>query len=731
MKKVILSIDGMSCSACAMGLEKYLKKQEGIKEVSVNLVLAQAFITYTEFLTLDDLNRFVLEAGFKSLGEYKPNREEHITEKKRLLFFTVYIIFFMIFSMLYKKENIILSLFSNYSYYTFFLFFLSLPFLFYGFSIFKKGIVSLLYKMPNMDTLVTIGVFASLGYSIFVIIRIFLGDDPFTYHLYFDSAVMVIYFVKLGRYIDYKSKEKTKDSIKGLVQITPTFALVKTNNKEKEVTIDEVKKGDILIAKPGMKIAVDGKIVTGETHINESFITGESIPLKKGKNDKVVAGSINIDGYIEYKAELIGKNSTISSIVHLVMEATNTKMPIARLVDKISAYFVPFILLFAFITFVSYLLFSFPLEDAVLTFVTILVVACPCALGLATPLAIVISEGICAQNGILVKKSEILELAKDIDTVVFDKTGTLTCGDIRISKIYNYSKYTEEKLMEKIASIESKSTHPIGNAFLFYAKSHSLKLKPVKKMEVFSGVGILGFVHSKKIYIGNEKLFSMLSIENPYQKEEELLRKLGNSIVYVIEDGVILSLIGVKDIVRRNAKKTVMELKCLRKDIIMLTGDHLESAQKIANELGISHVIAGVLPKDKKKTITDLIKNGKKVMMVGDGINDAPSLAHATVGVSMTGATDIAADSADVILLHNKLDKIAMLIKISKETVTNIKRNLFWAFFYNICMLPIAAGILKPFGIFMNPMIASFAMVLSSFTVIMNALRLKKINLDL
>lgn len=730
MKKIILSIDGMSCSACAMGLEKYLKKQKGIKDASVNLVLAQVFVTYEDFLTLTDLNKFVLEAGFKSLGEYTQNKKENVVEKKRLLFFTVYIIFFMIFSMLYRRETIIFSLFPNYFSYALLLFFLTIPFLFYGFSIFKKGVLSFIHKMPNMDTLVTIGVLASLSYSVFGVIMIFLGNHSI-HHLYFDSVVMVVYFVKLGRYIDYKSKEKTKDSIKGLVQITPSSALLKINKKEKEVTIDEVKKGDILIAKPGMKIAVDGKIVNGSTHINESFITGEAVPLKKGKNDKVIAGSINIDGYIEYKAEHIGKDSTISSIVHLVMEATNTKMPIARLVDKISAYFVPFILLFAFITFGGYLLLSFPLEDAVLAFVTVLVVACPCALGLATPLAIVISEGICAQNGILVKASEILELAKDIDTVVFDKTGTLTCGDIRISKIYNYSKYTEEKLMEKVASVESKSTHPIGNAFSSYVKNHSLKLKPVKKIEVLSGIGISGFIHSKKLYIGNEKLFSMLSIDNPYQKEEEMLKKLGNSIVYVIEDGIILSLIGVKDVVRRNAKKTIMELKCMRKDIVMLTGDHLESAQKIANELGISHVIAGVLPKDKKKVITDLVASGKRVMMVGDGINDAPSLVHATVGVSMTGATDIAADSADVILLHNRLDKIAMLMKISKETVSNIKQNLFWAFFYNLCMLPIAAGFFKPFGISMNPMIASFAMVLSSFTVVINALRLKKINLDL
>lgn len=724
MKKVILNVGGMSCSGCATGLEKYLNRQSGIQEANVNLVLGQAFIVYENHLTLSDLEKFIRDAGFESLGVYTENKIPVNRDKKILCFFAIYTILFMILSMLHMFKNFPFVLAPSYA---FFLFLLTIPFLFYGFDIFKSGINSLLHKMPNMDTLVMIGVCASLCYSIFSMVMVFLGEKQYMHFLYFESVTMVIFFVKLGRYIDYQNKEKTKEAIQELVQITPTSAILKKKKVEKEVTIDEIEKGDILIAKPGMKIAVDGKIIEGETHVNEAFITGESIPFRKVKNDRVVAGSINLDGYIEYKAEKIGKDSTISSIVHLVMEATNTKMPISRAVDRVSSYFVPFILLFAFFTFFLYLFFSYPFSSAMNAFVTVLVVACPCALGLATPLAIVISEGMCAKNGILVKSSAILEVAKDIDTVVFDKTGTLTYGNMQVSKIYNFSRYSDEKVIEKVVSIEAKSTHPIATSFLSYSKKKSIKPHNVKNFENISGVGVSGKMGNKNIYVGNERLFSILGIEKSYEKEETLLKKSGNSIVYVIENGVVLALIGVKDKVRKDAKKTIMELKCMRKNIIMLTGDHIECANKVAYEIGISNVIAGVVPKEKKDVITKLIQEGKKVMMVGDGVNDAPSLASATVGVSITDGTDIAADSADVLLLHNKLDKIIRLMHISEKTVLNIKQNLFWAFFYNICMLPIATGFIKPFGFSMNPMLSSFFMMLSSLTVVFNALRLKKI----
>ena len=504
------------------------------------------------------------------------------------------------------------------------------------------------------------------------------------------------------------------------------MALLKVNNKEKEVSIDEVKKNDILICKPGMKIAVDGVITSGKSYIDESFITGESIPVKKTIDDKVVAGSINVDGYIEYKAQKIGKNSTISEIVRLVVEATSTKAPIQRIADKVSSYFVPSVMLIAFITFILYLIFNSSFNEAIISFVTVLVVACPCALGLATPLAIVISEGVCAKNGILVKSSETLENANKVDTIVFDKTGTLTYGNLKISKIYNYSNYSDEELIKKIASIETKSTHPIKNAFINYIEERNIKLDEISNFKNISGIGLEANIVKNKIYIGNNKLFKKLKIDNAYTNDEKKLSNLGNSIVYVIENKNVLGLIGVKDIIRDNAKDTIKYLKKLDKKIIMLTGDNENTANIIAQSIGIKDVISNVMPQEKVKVIKNLIKDGNNVMMVGDGINDAPSLVSADIGVSMNSGTDIAADSSDVILMNDDLEKIISLISISKKTISNIKQNLFWAFFYNVCMIPIAIGLLKPFNISMNPMFAGFAMMISSLTVVFNSLRLKK-----
>ena len=470
----------------------------------------------------------------------------------------------------------------------------------------------------------------------------------------------------------------------------------------------------------------NGIITKGSTHLNESFITGESKPNKKKKDDTVIAGSTNIDGVIEYKAEKIGKNSTISEIVRLVVEATNTKAPIARIADKVSNYFVPAIIVIACIVLFDHLLVGYALADAIKTFVTILVVACPCALGLATPLAIVVSIGSCAKQGILVKSSETLENAHKIDTIVFDKTGTLTYGNLKISKINNYTKANVNTLISKVASLENSSTHPIANAFKEYALDKKIDLLPVKDFKNLNGLGLQGKIKNKQIYVGNRKLVTKLKIKNDYLLDEEKLVSDGNSIVYVIEENKIIGLIGVQDTIRTDAKKTINALLKMNKDIIMLTGDNEKTASLIGSKIGITNIKANVSPKEKNKIIKDLIKDGHKVMMVGDGINDAPSIAEATIGLSFKKATDIAADTADVILMHDDLEKIITLFNISKKTILNIKENLFWAFFYNVCMIPIAIGLFRPWKIEMNPMIASLAMMLSSFTVVLNALRLKK-----
>lgn len=439
---------------------------------------------------------------------------------------------------------------------------------------------------------------------------------------------------------------------------------------------------------------------------------------------------MNYDGYLEYKAEKIGKESTISEIVRLVIEASNTKAPIAKIADTVSGYFVPVVIIIAIITFLAYLGLGQGLGNAISTFVTILVVACPCSLGLATPLAIVVSEGLCASNGILVKKSEILENAQKVNTIVFDKTGTLTYGTLKIAEIKNYSNIEQNKLLQLVGSIEEKSTHPIAKAFKNYLEDNKLEKLEVKEFENITGLGIVGKINGRRLILGNAKILDRYNIENAYKKDEEELTRSGNSIIYVADSNKILALIGVNDIIRSNAKDTINLLNQNKIETIMLTGDNKQTAEKIAKDIGITKVIANVLPSEKAKKIKDLKQEGKYVMMCGDGINDSPALASADIGVSVNSGSDIAMDSSDVILTKNDLASIMNLIKISKKTIRNIKQNLFWAFFYNCLMIPIAIGLLKPIGIEINPIIASIAMVFSSITVILNALRLKNIKFN-
>ena len=724
MNKIDLSIGGMSCSACSSGLEKYLNKQKGIVDASVNLVLAMATIKY-EDISIEDIEGYIKEAGFESLGPYdlfKEKRSKNV--KNNLIIFSTLVVILLYVSMAHMigLPNInFLNMEKHPFNYVVCLLVLTIPFMIYATDIFKSGYKNLIHKTPNMDTLVSIGVISSFIYSLVSTIMIISGKEMYVHSLYFESAGVVIYFIKLGRYIDSKSKEKTKEAIKSLVQITPMKALLKTKDGEKEVTIDEVKIGDILICKPGMKFAVDGIIVDGSTHADESFITGESKPNKKNINDKVVAGSLNIDGSVLYEAKAIGKNSTISEIVRLVVDASNTKAPIARFADRVSGYFVPSIILIAIVTFIGYLILGKGINESLVHFVNVLVVSCPCALGLATPLAIVVSEGICAKNGILVKNSGTLENSYKVDAVCFDKTGTLTYGNLKINKINNYSDYKDSELKVIISSLEGKSSHPIANAF----KDEKLKLKEVKNYKNINGIGLEGNIENNKYYIGNSRLFEILNIENIYSSDEDELTRDGNSILYVIENKKVIALVGVKDIIRNDAKDIINELSKDR-EVIMLTGDNKVTASVIARELNINNVISNVLPSEKVKEIKKLMKD-KSVMMIGDGINDAPSIATSNIGVSIGSGTDIANDSSDVILMNDNLVNIINLINISKKTIKIIKENLFWAFFYNICMIPIAIGLFSNFGINMNPMIAGLSMTLSSVTVILNTLRLKKI----
>ena len=731
MKKVLLKIDGMTCSACSSGLEKYLNKQDGIKEAVVNLVMNNASIEYDDTkLTLEQVEKFVEKAGFTSLGidNFEKDEKKKSNEKYKLIGITIISLLVLYISMSHMVGLPVIPFLHMLNHPVNFavaLFILTTIVLVMGRDILKNGYKNLIHKTPNMDTLVTIGVLASYIYSIYGTIQILKGQKDYVENLYYESAAIVIFFIKIGKFVENKNKDKTKEALKSLMSITPNNATIIRDEKEVKLTIDEIQKGDIVICKPGEKIAVDGEIVDGETHINESFITGESVPVKRVVGSKVIAGSINYEGTIKYKAEKIGRESTVSEIVRLVAGATATKAPIAKIADKISGYFVPVVLVIAVISFVLWFAISKDLAHAINIFVSILVVACPCSLGLATPLAVVIASGNASKKGILVKTSEALENTHKVKTICFDKTGTLTKGILSVSKIYNYGGIEENELIKKVASIENKSEHPIARAIVNYAKEKNIELEEVKKFKAIAGFGVSAETNEgDKYLIGNSKLMNNENIEILNNEDEKTLVNEGNSILFVSKNGKLVALIGVKDVLKENVAEVIKELKAKHIEIVMLTGDNEKTAEIIAKQIGIDKVISNVTPKEKAEKIKELKKDGL-VMMCGDGINDSVSLVTSDIGVSISSGTDIAMDSAQVVIMNDDLEKINELREISEKTIRNIKQNLFWAFFYNVCMIPIACGILEPFGVEMNPMIAAFAMTISSLTVVLNALRLR------
>ena len=590
---------------------------------------------------------------------------------------------------------------------------LSLLFIFYGFDIIKNGIKNIIHKMPNMDSLVGVGVIVNFVYSLWNTVQVFMGNISLVHHLYFESSAIIILFVKIGRYIDKKNKDKAVDTIKNLVTITPKNGTILKDGKELQVTINEIQKGDTIISKPGEKIAVDGTIINGKTHTDESFITGESKPVSKKVGDTVIAGSINYDGYIEYRAEKIGRDSSISNIVKMVVEATNTKAPIARIADKISGYFVPAIFIIALISYVLNFVITKDINDSILALVSVLVVACPCALGLATPLAMVVAIGNCSRRGILVKSSETLEAINKVDTIVFDKTGTLTTGKMSIADgVYN------EVTLKILKSLEKNSNHPLAKSIYNNEKD----IFEVQDFEEVPGLGVKGIINGKQYYAGNYKYVEKMNVENKLKDNEAVFASKGESIVYLFDEKETVLIIGLADTIKKDITDTIKKLEKLDKKIIMLTGDNEKTARAIAKQIGIENIISNVNPEQKLDKIKELNKNNN-VAMVGDGINDSPSLKAATVGISVENGTDISADSADVILLNENMDNIVKIFALGKRTIRIIKENLFWALFYNVCMIPLATGLLP---IALNPMIASLAMTLSSLTVVLNSLRLLK-----
>lgn len=675
--------------------------------------MATASIEYQDNLSVKDLEKFVEDAGFKSLGE-KGNEKESKKDFKLIMIFTVLGIILMYISMghmlnIHVPEGLNIDIAPKS--YTIVLLGLTTLFLIFGRDIIQNGIKNIWHKMPNMDSLVGIGVIVNYGYSLYNSILVFRGNLHAIHNLYFEASAMIILFVKIGRYIDTKNKAKAVDTIKNLVTITPQNGVILKDGKEKRVTINEIKKGDIVICKPGEKIAVDGVIIKGNTHTDESFITGESNPVSKKMGDKVIAGSINYDGYIEYEAEKIGKDSSISNIVQMVVEATNTKAPIARLADKISGYFVPAIFIIAILSFALNFIIKQNITTAILALVSVLVVACPCALGLATPLAMVVSIGRCSKKGILVKSSEILEAISKIDTIVFDKTGTLTLGKLQVVDMVG-----DEENFKILQSLEAKSNHPIAKSIV----ANASQTYDVYDFEEIAGMGIKGQINGKNYFAGNNKFLKSKNIENIFQKEEEEYSKKGESIVYLFTDSKVLSIVGLADEIKPNMKEVINNLHKKGKKVVMLTGDNNETARIIADKLQITEVVSNVSPQEKLEKIKELNQN-KNCLMVGDGINDSPALKVATVGVSVQNGTDISNDASDVILLNENMETVCELFNIGNKTIKIIKENLFWALFYNVCMIPLATGL---FQLSINPMFASLAMTLSSFTVVINSLRL-------
>ena len=716
MKNIILNVGGMTCSGCSAGLEKYLNKQDGIFSASVNLVLATVKIEYDEnLLDINKLNKFIGKSGFTSYGE-EYNKNKRRPERLVLLIYTVLTILLMYISMgnMFKitMPNII-NMHFNPIIYSISLAAITFLYFIYGFDIIKSGIKNLVHRMPNMDSLIMIGVIVNYLYSLFNMILVFKGDMNGLHHLYFEASAMTILFVKIGRFIDKNNRIKATDAVKGLVSVTPKKAVKLVDGEEKTVTINEISKGDIIVCRPGEKIAVDGIVRKGRTNINEALITGESKLVHKEIGNEVIAGSINCNGYIEYEAVRIGRETNISNIVKMVVEATNSKTEIQKFVDKVSGIFVPAIFILAVLASILNFVIIKDISIAVNVFVTVLVVACPCALGIATPLAMVVSIGKLSRNGIFIKSSESLEILKSIKNIVFDKTGTLTNGKFSV-----VDKNISDENMQILQNIEFNSKHPIAQSICEFSDFKKIDVTNFREIE---GYGLQADIGNITYYVGSSKFVKEQCINNIYWNDEEKFLSNGYTIVYLFNNDGLLGIVGLADRVKDGVKELIQELKNVNKNIYMLTGDNESAAKIIANEIGIDNVESNLTPKQKLVYVSNMNDDTNSVMMVGDGINDSPSLKSAAIGISVEGGSDISADSSDIILMNPNIGIISLLLKVGKKTNRIIKQNLFWAVFYNCLMIVVATGLLP---IHINPMIASMAMMMSSLMVVFNSLRL-------
>lgn len=734
---------GMTCSACSAHVDKAVRHLDGVQDVNVNLLSNCMVVDYDENKVNDAMIQKAVEnAGYKAALETQSvqaqKQEETVDDKKKSLILSfVFLIPLFYISMGHMMGAPLPSFLvgeSNMMVFALTQLFLTLPVMYINRGYFQRGFKSLWHRSPNMDTLIAMGSLAAAIYSIYAIFM--MGYDlghgqihqahQYMMQLYFESAAMILTLISLGKYLESCSKKKTTEAIEKLIHLMPSVATILKDGQEKEVAIEDVQVGDIVVVKSGQSIPLDGVIIDGQTSIDESMITGESLPVDKTVNDRVIGATMNVEGYIQVQVTHTSQEATLSQIIELVEEASSSKAPIAKLADRISGIFVPIVIVISLVTFILWMTlgqqtFHFALTCAI----AVLVISCPCALGLATPTAIMVGTGKGAQLGILIKSAENLELLSKAQSIILDKTGTITQGKPQVTQIEALH-MSEDELLTLAASIENSSQHPLAKAIVAYAKEKKISLQKVEQFEMLSGKGLKGWIHGKMILSGNQRLMKEHDIDlSPVEALAQQLSNHGKTPLYYAYDGQIIGLIVVSDVLKQTSAKAIEQLKAMGLSVYMLTGDNRLTANAIGKELGIQ-VIAEVLPQDKEKHIRDLQAQNQRVIMVGDGINDAPALMRADVGIAMTSGTDIAMDSADIVLMKNDLLDVVNAIELSHAVLKNIKENLFWAFFYNVIGIPIAAGLFYPFfGWLLDPMFGAAAMSLSSVFVVSNALRLR------
>ena len=740
--KIELDIKGMHCASCVLKVEKAIKKVSNVKDANVNLATERASVNFEGNLDLKQVRKEVQKTGYDIEMPHKHDdmnmpghdhaamlKEKEINDiKKKFILSAILSVLILIGTYQYFLGITFISRQSMFI----ILLLLAIPVQFYAGLIFhKRAWQGLKHFNFDMDSLVSIGTFAAFIYSLVVIMfpGLFQGTN-IEADVYFDTAAVIITLILLGRYLEAKAKSRTSQAIKKLIGLQAKTATVIRNNKEIKIPIEDVKINDILLIKPGEKIPTDGIVMFGYSSVDESMITGESIPVEKNIKDIVIGGTINKNGVLRIKATKIGKDTMLSQIIKLVEEAQGSKAPIQRLADKIASIFVPIVVVIAILTFLSWYFFapSNNFNFALLNFIGVLIIACPCAMGLATPTAIMVGTGKGAEQGILIKNAEALEIANKVNTVIFDKTGTLTKGKPEVTNIIAFDRYKEKEVLFYSTLAEKNSEHPLAESIVNHAKKLKLKIPNASKFENIPGMGVKASYKGKLILNGNTKLMKDFKINvKGYEKDLEKLELQGKTAMFIALNKKVIGIIAVADTIKESSKEAVLQLQRMNKEVYMITGDNERTGKAIASQLGIKNVLANVLPHEKAAKVKELQRKGKIVAFVGDGINDSPALAQADLGIAIGSGTDVALETGSIVLVKNDLRDVVKSIKLSKFTLRKIKQNLFWAFIYNVAGIPIAAGILYPsFGFLLNPMIAAGAMAFSSVSVVSNSLLMRR-----